>query len=97
MPEIDWIIHIVANGMRCEDCGKIEVGCRADAVLIDFDAVNTLPTPDLYATMVYSADRTNVLMTMCDGRILFENGEYKSIDIERVKYNFKRCVSQIFE
>ena len=24
MPEIDWIIHIVANGMRCEDCGKIE-------------------------------------------------------------------------
>ena len=24
MPEIDWIIHIVANGMRSEDCGKIE-------------------------------------------------------------------------
>ena len=24
MPEINWIIHIVANGLRCEDCGKIE-------------------------------------------------------------------------
>ena len=24
MAEIDWIIHIVANGMRCQDCGKIE-------------------------------------------------------------------------
>ena len=80
-----------------EDCGNIEVGCRADAVLIDLDAVNTLPTPDLYATMVYSADRTNVLMTMCDGRILFENGEYKSIDIERAKFQLNRCISKIFE
>lgn len=24
MAEIDWIIHIVANGIRCQDCGKIE-------------------------------------------------------------------------
>ena len=79
------------------DCGKIEAGYRADAVLVDIDAVNTLPSPDLYATMVYSADRTNILMTMCDGRILFENGEYKSIDIERAKYNLKHCISKIFE
>ena len=79
------------------DCGKIEVGYRADAVLIDIEAVNTLPSPDLYATLVYSADRTNVLMTMCDGRILFENGEYKSIDIERAKFQLKQCISKIFE
>ena len=26
MPEIDWIIHIVANGMRCEDCGNFIQG-----------------------------------------------------------------------
>lgn len=80
-----------------EDCGKIEAGYRADAVLIDTNAVNTLPSPDLYATLVYSADRTNILMTMCDGRILFDNGEYKSIDIERAKFNLNRCVSKIFE
>ena len=24
MAKIDWIIHIVANGMRCQDCCKIE-------------------------------------------------------------------------
>ena len=79
------------------DCGRICEGYRADAVLVDMDACNTIPSLDLYATLMYSADKSNVLMTMCDGRILFENGEYKSIDIERVKFNFKRCVSQIFE
>ena len=79
------------------DCGRICEGYRADVVLVDMDACNTIPSLDLYATLMYSADKSNVLMTMCDGRILFENGEYKSIDIERVKFNFKRCVSQIFE
>lgn len=79
------------------DCGRICEGYRADAVLVDMDACNTIPSLDLYATLMYSADKSNVLMTMCDGRILFENGEYKSIDIERVKFNFKRCVSKIFE
>ncbi|MBQ9080471.1 MAG: amidohydrolase [Clostridia bacterium] len=86
-----------AKVQRREDCVCIAHGYRADAVLIDLNAPNTLPSSDLYATLMYSADRSNVLMTMCDGRILFENGEYKSIDIERVKFNFSRCVSQIFE
>lgn len=77
------------------NCGKIAKGYRADAVLIDINAVNTLPATDLYATMVYSADRTNVLMTMCDGRILYENGEYKSIDIERARFELNQHVAKI--
>lgn len=24
MPNIDWIIHLVANGTECEECGKTE-------------------------------------------------------------------------
>lgn len=84
----------MAQGRR--DCGRIEAGCRADAVLLDLDAVNNLPSADLCSAAVYSADRTNVLMTICDGRILFENGEYKSIDIERVRHGFMHAVSEIF-
>ncbi len=72
------------------DCGKIEAGYRADALILDLDAPNTLPARDLCSTVVYGADRTNVALTMCDGRILFENGEYKSIDIERAKHEFLR-------
>ena len=26
MPKIDWIIHLIANGVVCEDCGKVESG-----------------------------------------------------------------------
>ncbi len=78
------------------DCGRTLAGYRADAVLIDLDAVNTTPFFNPSSALVYSADRANVLLTMCDGVILYEGGEYKSIDIECVKFNVKHAVSGIF-
>jgi len=77
------------------DCGKIAVGYRADAILIDINALNNRPCFDTASTAVYSAERSNIKLTMCDGRILYENGEYKSIDTERVKYELERAVSDI--
>ena len=77
------------------DCGRIEKGYRADAILIDINNLNNQPCYDTASTAVYSAERSNVLITMCDGRILYENGEYKSIDTERVKYELSRSVSDI--
>ena len=78
-----------------DDCGLIEAGARADAVLIDCGAVNMQPARDLLSGLVYNADVSNVRMTMCDGRILYENGEYKSIDTERVIFNFRRAVDTV--
>lgn len=79
------------------DCAVIEPGARADVVLIDCDAVNMQPANDVLSAIMYNADVSNVVMTMCDGRILYENGEYKSIDTERVKFNFRSAVSQILQ
>ena len=79
------------------DCAVIEPGGRADVVLIDCDAVNMQPANDVLSAIMYNADVSNVVMTMCDGRILYENGEYKSIDTERVKFNFRSAVSQILQ
>lgn len=78
-----------------DDCGLLEAGMRADAVLIDCEAVNMLPADDLMSALAYSADASNVVMTMCDGRILYENGEYKSIDIERVKHGFRSAARAV--
>lgn len=80
-----------------QNCGKIAKGYRADAILIDTNTLNNRPCFDMASTAVYSAERSNVKMTMCDGRILYENGEYKSIDTERVKYELNRAVSYIID
>ena len=84
-----------AIAQRRFDCGEIAVGKRADLVLIDLNAVNNVPRYDTYSMLGYSARSSNVLMTMVDGKVLYEKGEYKTIDIEKVKYEVKN-ISKVF-
>ena len=79
------------------DCGEIKVGAKADLVLIDMDSINNIPSYDLYSTVCYSASEEDVLLTMCDGNILYENGTYTTIDEELLKYNSKRVISHYFD
>lgn len=80
-----------------EDCGIIAKGARADLILIDLAAINNIPCYDLATTLAYSANTSNVLLTMCDGRILFENGEYTSIDIECLRFEARQVIRHYFD
>lgn len=88
------------NGARAQgrdDCGKLVVGNRADLVLIDLNAINNKPCFDTYCTLSYSANSSNVLLTMVDGEILYHNGEYTTIDIERVVAEFDSVCEHYFD
>ncbi len=85
------------NGARAQgrrDCGRIEVGCKADLVLYDLDALNNIPMYDPYATLAFSADGRDVSLTMCDGKILYENGEFKTLDVEKLRHEAKLITKQ---
>ena len=79
------------------DCGKIEVGAKADIVLFDLDALNNIPMYDPYATVAFSAHEADVCLTMCDGRILYENGEYKTLDVEKLRHTAKHIIAHYFD
>ena len=88
------------NGAKSQgraDCGKIEVGSRADLVLIDRNAIHNMPSYDDYAMLTYSAESADVRMTMVDGRILYRNGEYTSIDEERLRFECREVFAHYFE
>lgn len=88
------------NGARSQgrnDCGKIAVGNRADLVMIDLNAINNKPCFDTYSTLSYSANSSNVLMTMVDGEILYQNGEFTTLDIEKVTYDFDNICKHYFD
>lgn len=80
-----------------EDCGMIAEGMHADLILIDLAAINNIPCYDLATTLAYSANTSNVLLTMCDGRILFENDEYTSIDIECLRFEARQVIRHYFD
>lgn len=78
------------------DSGRIAPGKKADLILIDLDAVNNIPMYDPVYTAVYSANSSNVCLTMADGRILWENGAYTGIDMEKLKYEMREICEKYF-
>ncbi len=89
------IPYATVNGATAQgrtDCGKLAVGYRADLTVIDMDAVNNVPSYDPVYSVVYSVNSSNVVMTVCDGKILYENGEFTTIDIEKIKSEVKELL-----
>ncbi len=68
------------------ECGALKVGNRADIIVIDLAVPNMHPVHDILNNIVYSASGSDVLMTMIDGRVVYENGEYTTIDVQKVLY-----------
>jgi 5-methylthioadenosine/S-adenosylhomocysteine deaminase len=61
------------------DIGTIEVGKKADLVLLDSKAPHLTPFRNPLSHIVYSASGSDVNTTICNGKILMENREVLSI------------------
>jgi 5-methylthioadenosine/S-adenosylhomocysteine deaminase len=61
--------------------GSLEAGKRADIVIIDGDAPNLVPRFDPYSHLVYAARGDNVRATVVEGRVLFLDGAFRTIDV----------------
>ena len=72
------------------DCGRIKEGFRADFALIDTTFVHNIPSFSPVNTLIYTVYPTDVTMTVCDGVTLYENGEFKTIDVEKLSGDMKR-------
>ncbi|MBR6584167.1 MAG: amidohydrolase family protein, partial [Firmicutes bacterium] len=72
-----------ALGQGRKDCGLVKEGFRADLIVVDIDQPNMHPVHNMANNLVYSASGTDVVMTMSDGKVIYENGEYKTLDIEK--------------
>lgn len=60
--------------------GSLEVGKKADLILIDFSKPHLKPTHNIYANLVFSAKASDVDTVIVDGRILMENRHVKTLN-----------------
>lgn len=65
-----------ARAMNLKDCGTIEAGKLADLIVIDLNQPNMQPLNNIPKNIVYSGSKQNVKLTMVNGKILYENGEF---------------------
>ena len=65
-----------AHAMGLTDCDILEPGKQADLIMVDLHAPNLQPPHHIAESLVLSGSSGNVMLTMCAGKILYENGEY---------------------
>ena len=88
-----------ANGAKLQgraDTGALEAGKKADIIAIDMDRPHLFPNVDPLALLTYSAQASDVVMTMVDGRILYENGEFLTLDKEKILAEAKAAVARLY-
>ena len=73
-----------ARALR-RNTGVISEGKIADIILLDFNNVNLFPCHDVEENLVYSAKGSNVCMNMARGNIIYENGVFHTLDVERIR------------
>ena len=69
---------------RAEECGMIKEGLDADLCLVDFSAPHLMPCHNVLNALVYSAKGGDVAMTMVRGKVLYQNGQFPTIDLKKV-------------
>ena len=80
-----------ARAMGLDDCDDIAVGKKADLIVIDLNRPNMRPLHNISKNLVYSGSKENVRLTMVNGKVLYENGEfYIGEDPESVYANAER-------
>jgi 5-methylthioadenosine/S-adenosylhomocysteine deaminase len=65
-----------------QSLGSLEVGKRADIVIIDFDKPHLTPCHDIYSQIVYSVNKADVDTVIIDGKIHLDSGELSTLDEE---------------
>ncbi len=79
------------------DCGALKAGYRADMIAVDLESWNNIPMYDPYYTLAFSADSRDVTLTVCDGEILYENGEFKTLDVEKLRADAKLILPRVLD
>src|SRR5579863_690659 len=72
------------NGARAlgleHEIGSLEVGKKADIVVVDLNRLHTTPSMNPVSTLVYAATGGEVDMVVVDGKIVVEQGQLLTMD-----------------
>ena len=90
------------GGARCigrdKDLGSVEIGKRADLVLLDLRDPNLVPIhrkETVVSDLVYSANGQNVDTTIVDGKPLMFNREFRNLNPEKISEWVGSSIAQL--
>ena len=90
VPAYSAIKMATINGARAldwdDEIGTIEVGKKADIIILDLDKPHFYPRHNLVSAISYSAHGSDVDTVIIDGKIIMEKREIRTLDVELIEY-----------
>lgn len=69
-----------------KEIGSLEVGKKADLILIDTDKSHFYPRHNITSAMAYSAQGSDVDTVIVNGKIIMEKRIIRTLDVEKIKF-----------
>lgn len=73
-----------ARALGLREVGSLEEGQWADFVLIDVSEPHLQPMNDPVSHLIYSATGLEVSATVCEGRVLYHDGKFTTLDAKKI-------------
>lgn len=78
------------------EVGSLEIGKKADIILIDLNKPHLLPRQDIYSLLAYSVNGADVDTSIIDGKIVMENRKILGVDEEEMKQRIEMIKNRLF-
>jgi 5-methylthioadenosine/S-adenosylhomocysteine deaminase len=87
------------NGAKTLDMenviGSIEVGKKADIILLDFNKPRLTPCHDFVSHLVYAANGSDVFATIVNGKPLMIDNEFLTLNRDKVIFEAEKCAKDL--
>ena len=75
--------------------GRIAAGYMADLVVLDLHDLAYVPLNDPFNQLVYADDGASVVHVMIDGRFVYENRTFTTVDLQRLIADTERAIEEL--
>ena len=89
------------NGARVlnkeDELGSIEIGKKADIILVDMNQPHLIPVNRYVPKLVYSANGSDVKTTIIDGKVVMEDRKILTMDEKKIMEDAVRCAKELVD
>jgi 5-methylthioadenosine/S-adenosylhomocysteine deaminase len=69
--------------------GKLAEGMAANLIMFDSNSLHVIPSEDPATNVVYAHEASDVVLNVVDGKVLYRDGEFTTIDISQLTQDVK--------
>jgi cytosine/adenosine deaminase-related metal-dependent hydrolase len=95
----DWVRMLTLDGAKAfgvdTQIGSLEAGKRADVIAVRTHRLAYTSTPDPYTALALIARSEDVAMTMVDGHILYQDGQFAGLDVPALQQEIAQWIGTL--